>query len=96
MSPSIIWVGWLALFLIYEVYGAIARPKGDTLSENVWSWFGVRKGGHVVRRAFLALFMLTLSSHFVFGWPGALGVILTAAPVFVFITFGVVKDLGRE
>lgn len=83
------WVAWLVAFLSVEVPAAIRKPKGDTLSENVWVWF---RGW---RRVPLALFMLTLTSHFVFEWPGGLGVILTGAPIALVIALGMLKKTER-
>lgn len=79
----IAWVAWLVAFLAVEVPAAIRKGKDDTLSENVWDWFGIKspKPYRGMRRSILAIFMLTLSGHFVFGWPGGLGVILTGIPV---------------
>lgn len=94
----IAWVVWLVAFLIVEVSAAVRKTKLDTLSENVWLWFGIKyserpyKG---TRRAALALFMLTLSGHFVFGWPGGLGVILTGIPVGAVITYALFFERGE-
>lgn len=91
MSAGVVWCGWLLLFLVYEVYAAKAEPKGDTLSENVWDWFGVRgyRPWAPVRRAFLGAFMLTLTAHFVFARPGGLGVILAGVPVALIIAYSI-------
>jgi hypothetical protein len=82
MSAGIVWLGWIVLFLLYEVYAAKAAPKGDTLSENVWDWFGVKtyKPFSGLRRCVLGAFMTVLGTHFVFGEPGGLGVILSGIP----------------
>lgn len=98
MSPELVWAGWLVLFLVYEIAAAIAKPKGDTLSENVWDWFGVRskRRWSGARRAVLALFMGVLSCHFVFGEPGGLGVILAGAPVGVVIAYALAFERGRR
>lgn len=82
---EIVWVGWLVLFLLYEGYAALAKPEDDTLSENVWGWFDT-----VADRIFLAVFMVVLTSHFVFGWPGGLAVLLSGLPV----AFIIVTSLG--
>lgn len=89
MSAEVVWAGWLVLFLVYEVVAAIAKPKGDTLSENVWRWFDTP-----FRKAVLAVFMLTLTSHFVFAWPGGSGVIITGIPVGIVIGRGLAR--GRR
>lgn len=95
------WLVWLLLFLIVEVPAAVSGTKLDTLSENVWKWFGVQPGTFqgrrgrriaIVRRIILGVFMLTLSGHFVFGWPGGLGIILAGVPVALVILYSVVRE----
>jgi hypothetical protein len=97
VSAALVWAGWLALFLVYEIAAAIAKPKGDTLSENVWDWFGVRskKPWSGARRAVLGAFMGVLSCHFVFGEPGGLGVILAGIPVGVVIAYSLAFERAR-
>lgn len=94
MSAGIVWLGWLALFLLYEIYAAKAEPKGDTLSENVWDWFGVKtyKPYSGLRRGILGAFMGVLSCHFVFGEPGGLGVILSGLPVGAVIAYALIFE----
>jgi len=41
MSPQILWIGWLILFLVYEL-AAFKAHKGGTLSETTWRWFAVK------------------------------------------------------
>jgi hypothetical protein len=96
VSAALVWAGWLALFLVYEVASAIAKPKGDTLSENVWTWFGVRGRAPLapLRRAVLGAFMGVLSCHFVFGEPGGLWVIVAGVPVGVVIAYALVFERG--
>ena len=91
MNAGVVWIGWLVLFLLYEVYAAKAEPKGDTLSENVWDWFGVKTYRPLapLRRAVLAAFMLNLTSHFVFGWPGGASVIIAGVPVGLVIAYAI-------
>lgn len=89
MDPAVVWVGWLALFLIYEITAAVRERGTDqplTLSRNVWRWFD-RRGEKVA----LAVFMLTLTAHLVLGTPGALAVILTGAPVALVIALEVIR-----
>lgn len=76
------WVAWLLVFLAVEIPAAIRKPKNDTLSENVWIWFRAP-----LRRVALGIFMLALTSHFVFMWPGGLGLGITALPVVAIIGF---------
>jgi hypothetical protein len=94
MSAEAIWAGWLVLFLIYEIVGAVSekgKPARFTLSRNVWDWFGVRtpRPFAPARRIFLAAFMGVLSCHFVFGEPGAAGVIVAGIPVAVVIAYAI-------
>jgi hypothetical protein len=95
------WLVWLVLFLIVEVPAAISGTKLDTFSENVWKWFGREPGTfgngpggrfRKTRRLILGLFMLTLSGHFVFGWPGGTGIIIAGIPVGLVILYSVVKE----
>jgi hypothetical protein len=44
---------WLVLFVVYEVYAALVKTKGDTLSGNVWTWFDT-----AIEKVFLAVFLL--------------------------------------
>ncbi len=79
MTAAVVWVGWLVLFLVYELYAAKSEPKGDTFSENVWSWFGVkgpRRPLAWLRRIILAGFLIALAGHLAMGW--------TVVPVAVF------------
>lgn len=86
MPPAIVWVGWLALFLVYEVYAALSHPKGDTFSENVWGWFDT-----VPRKIVLAVFLLTLTSHLVLGTPHGAAIVVTGIPVGILIGLRVVR-----
>lgn len=79
MSTDALWGGWLALFLIYEIVAAISErgtEKELTLSRNVWRWFDTR-----TEKAFLAVFLLTLTAHLVLGRPGGLAIVATGIPV---------------
>lgn len=98
MSAGIVWLGWIVLFLLYEIYAAKAAPKGDTLSENVWDWFGVKsyKPWSGARRLVLGGFMGVLGCHFVFGEPGGLGVILSGLPVGAVIAYSLVFERSNR
>ncbi|TDD97238.1 hypothetical protein E1298_01905 [Actinomadura rubrisoli] len=61
------WVLWIAAFIVIEGRALKRGQPGDTLSEHVWTWFGVKRGW-AWKRAALAAFMAWLSVHFVFGW----------------------------
>lgn len=30
-----LWIGWIVQFAVYETYGIIAAPRGDTLTEHL-------------------------------------------------------------
>ena len=78
ITSAAAWIGWLVLFLIYEVYAAFSKQEEDTLSENVWLWFD-----EVWERAVLGVFMLALGLHFVFSTTVL--PIIVLGPVLVFI-----------
>jgi hypothetical protein len=85
IPSAIAWVGWLVLFLVFEVYAAFSKEDDDTLSENVWIWFD-----RTWERVVLGAFMLSLTSHFVFE--------TTVLPIIVLggiMTFIIGRDLGR-
>lgn len=66
------WLGWLVLLVVYELYAAFNKKPGDTLSENVWDWFAIRRPGAkygTLRRALLAGFLMALTGHFVYDAP---------------------------
>jgi hypothetical protein len=89
MSAEAVWVGWLVLFLVYEIVAAVSergKPSRLTLSRNVWAWFDTP-----FRKVVLAVFMLTLTSHLVLRQPGGLAVILTGIPVVLVIGLAVCR-----
>lgn len=70
---TILWVGWLAIFVVLEGIAIVRSDRGDTLSEKVWSWFSLKgpKGElsawrAVTRFLFLA-FWAWLTIHFLSG-----------------------------
>jgi len=92
-NPEYVWGAWLLLFLIYEVGAALSKRRGDTLSENVGDWVGVKKWQRgerrfsLLRRFILLAFMVSLTAHLVWG--------TTVVPVIVFgALLGVVIALG--
>lgn len=67
---TLLWIGWLLYFVIVEAVALRNSRRGDTLSEHVWMWFGVRKeqtGWSRFRRVVLIGFMVWLSLHFITG-----------------------------
>jgi len=67
MEFSWAWVGWILAFIFIEGLALFNKKKGDTLSENVWRWFGVKSSGKSLRTMGLFGFMLWLTIHFVSG-----------------------------
>lgn len=66
------WLFWLGAFLVYEVWAALNKKPGDTLSESVWQWFAIRNPGAkwgTLRRAILAGFLAALTGHLVYDAP---------------------------
>ena len=87
-------MSWLAAFLIVELFAAFSEKRGDTLSENVWHWFGVRgndRPASLVRRCAMFAFMVSLGAHFVFGTTVG-PVIGFGAVVGAVIIFSTVKE----
>lgn len=66
------WLCWIALgFCVPEFIAIATKQYGNTLSDTVWNWFGVYTGQPVwdwsALHIFLALFMIWLFAHIVFG-----------------------------
>jgi hypothetical protein len=57
------------MFAVVEGAALINKKPGDTLSEHVWSWFGIRgkPAGYKARRFALLAFMAWLTTHFLTG-----------------------------
>ena len=74
---TVLWLLWLAYFLVVEGVALFNSRPGDTLSEHVWLWFGTewrkgqspreRSGWTQLRRVLLAAFMVWLTVHFLTG-----------------------------
>lgn len=71
---TVMWVGWIAAFVVIEAVAIFNKKKGDTLSEHVWRWFGVPDESAKVKKAFtvgrfaLGAFLVWLTGHLTFGW----------------------------
>jgi len=66
------WILWGVYFCILEGVALVRSAEGDTLSEHIRLWFGTKKGTKPTlwawaRRIFLAVFLLWLTIHFLFG-----------------------------
>lgn len=72
MAWKIYWAVWIVVgFLVPETVALLTNP-GNTLSDTVWSWFGVKEGvpvwhWNVLHFALLA-FMVWLLGHMAFRW----------------------------
>jgi hypothetical protein len=40
-----LWIGWIAIFAVIEGAAVLRKASGDTLSEHVWKWFAIGRGG---------------------------------------------------
>lgn len=69
---TVAWLAWGAAFLLIEGHALANKTPDDTLSEHVWGWFHVRDARPtplvIAARIVLALFLLWLAAHMVFGW----------------------------
>lgn len=73
-SPRVtaLWLGWIAAFFAIEIPAIARKRPQDTLSDHVWSWFGIPQhkapaAGIRARRFALLAFMAWLCSHFLTG-----------------------------
>lgn len=69
MSFTVLWLIWGGLFAGIEGAAAFNKKPGDTLSEHVWRWVGLRDKpkGWRYRRAGLFAFLAWLLIHLVTG-----------------------------
>ena len=69
MSYTNLWLLWLAIFCIIEGFALANKRQEDTLSEHVWEWFCVKRGGSRkwLRYSLLVIFLLWLTIHFLTG-----------------------------
>jgi hypothetical protein len=67
------WLAWLAAFVVLEGKALADKRRGDTLSEHVWRWFGVKaqdpmpSGWVRFRRFSLLAGLVWLTLHFLTG-----------------------------
>jgi hypothetical protein len=69
------WAGWAVYFLIVEGMALFNSKPGDTLSEHVWAFIGIRRKGELrnptgwtrARRFAVLAFMAWLSVHLLTG-----------------------------
>lgn len=68
------WLALIAFGLTVEGIALADKDPGDTASEHIWKWFGVKGkngGGWTWKRYVLAALMVWLTGHFVWGlWAG--------------------------
>ncbi len=94
------WTWWLAAFLVMELWAALTKTPGATLSERTWAWMGVRPHARLrlLRAPICGAFMLELGAHFVTGgtawWSGGVAVVSTAAPLSLVIGYSLLFE-GR-
>lgn len=95
------WAWWLAQFLTMELGAAIGHVEGGTLSERVWTWFGIQppRRSRWLRVPIVGGFFAILLAHFitggVFGWSGGLAVGIAAVPLAVVIAWSLTREAGR-
>ncbi len=68
---TVLWLAWLAGFVVIEGAAIINRDKDDTLSEHVWAWFSIKdktNGVKFRRLAFLAFWVWLTIHFFTGGW----------------------------
>lgn len=64
---AVLWIAWLAAFLVIELSALWSGHPEWTLSE--FTWRAERLGqAWTFLRYFLAVFLLWLAGHIVFGW----------------------------
>lgn len=63
------WLVWIGMFFAIEVPAIRNKTVGDTLSEHVWKWFGIKDkpSGYKWRRLSLVTFLAWLVIHFLTG-----------------------------
>lgn len=83
---TLLWFGWGLYFLIVEGMALANSVDGDTLSEHVWAWLGLRDTTEKevtwrtwVRRVAVLFFMTLLTVHFVIGSNDVGNALLAAA-----------------
>lgn len=66
---TVMWIAWIALFLLIEGVALVNKKPDDTLSEHVWRWFSIANKGPWwrLRRFALAAFLAWLVLHFLSG-----------------------------
>lgn len=70
---AVLWVGFVAYFVVVEAAALRDRRRGDTLSEHVWDWFCLRGRKHgksawcIIRRICFYAFWVWLTVHFLSG-----------------------------
>ncbi|MCW2898803.1 MAG: hypothetical protein JWO67_1068 [Streptosporangiaceae bacterium] len=71
-TPTWMWIGWIAAFLVLEGIGLFDRKPGGTFSEFMWGLFHVRDrrptAATWIARVALVLFGTWLTGHIAFGW----------------------------
>jgi hypothetical protein len=60
------WIFWLVIFFAIEIPAALNNTSGDTLTENIRSWFSIKHKGRAwrIRRIALLSLLAWLVVHF--------------------------------
>ncbi len=62
------WLAWLLAFVVVEAVAVVSKAKGDTLSEHVYVWFGVKAAPPSWLRWPLRVGLVWLAVHLGTGW----------------------------
>ncbi len=66
---DVVWGGLLAVGAVVEVYALLNGRDGDTLSEKIRLWLGVRKQpGRAIFAAGWLVFSIWFLGHVLWGW----------------------------
>jgi len=88
------WISFWGLFLVLEVTAAISAQPGDTMSERLWNWIGIRppRPVRLWRVPAVVVFVAILLGHFAQGgtlwWTSGGAVIVTSLPVAAAVLLG--------
>jgi hypothetical protein len=105
---TIAWLCWGAYFAAVEGFALANSRTGDTLSEHVWSFLGLRRnatwnrtatGWTKVRRVAVGLFMVALGAHFLIGSNAVGNGVLIATSIILALVVagtGAVRYLRRS
>ena len=66
---TVLWIVWLALFLMIEIPAVLDKTPGNTFSEHLWKWASMKDKGTAwrVRRLILLIVLIWLIAHLLTG-----------------------------